>query len=106
MNHTEVIRTSLDIILGRRKDIDEIVKVRQQIITIKKRYYDDMYIPKTSNIYNPKNDDVFSKMFTLSAESVIDEKNIYHKLGGDALLKKRIDTRNKLIELLQSHLIE
>ena len=38
MEHTEVSRTLIDRILGRKKDIDKIVKVRRQIITIKKSF--------------------------------------------------------------------
>jgi len=35
MEHTEVSRTLIDRILGRKKDIDKIVKVREQTIRIK-----------------------------------------------------------------------
>ena len=40
-------------------------------------------------------------MFTLSAESVMDEKLFYDTFGGEVLLKKRTDIRNQLIELLK-----
>lgn len=96
MEHTEVSRTLTDRILGRKKDIDKIVKVRRQIITIKKSFETARLSRRVGTF-----DNVFYKMFTLSAESVMDEKLVYNTLGGDILLKRRIDLRDELIELLK-----
>ena len=96
MEHTEVSRTLTDRILGRRKDIDKIVKVRRQIIAIKKSFESSRLSRRIGTF-----DNVFYKMFTLSAESVMDEKLFYDTFGGEVLLKRRTDIRNQLIELLK-----
>jgi hypothetical protein len=96
MEHTEVSRTLIDRILGRNKDIDKIVKVRKQIITIKKSFNDAKLTRRVGTF-----DNVYYKMFTLSADSTMDEVSFYNELGGEALLKKRIDLRDELVELLK-----
>jgi hypothetical protein len=97
MEHTEVSRTLIDQILGRRKDIDKIVKVRKQIIKIKKSFEAARLSRRVGTF-----DNVFYKMFTLMNESVMDEVRIYNELGGEELLKRRTDTRDELIELLKN----
>jgi len=97
MEHTEVSRTLIDRILGRKKDIDKIVKVRKQIITIKKSFNDAKLTRRVGTF-----DNVYYKMFTLMNESVMDEKLVYMNLGGEILLKKLTDTRDELVELLKS----
>ena len=97
MEHTEVSRTLIDRILGRNKDIDKIVKVRKQIITIKKSFND-------ANLFRQINYlsvGIHQQYFILSSESVQNEKIIYNEFGGDILLKRLTDTRDKLIELLK-----
>ena len=96
MEHTEVSRTLIDRILGRNKDIDKIVKVRKQITTIKKSFNDAKLTRRVGTF-----DNVYYKMFTLSADSAMDEVSFYNELGGEALLKKRIDLRDELVELLK-----
>jgi hypothetical protein len=96
MEHTEVSRTLIDRILGRRKDIDKIVKVRKQIITIKKSFETARLSRRVGTF-----DNVFYKMFTLSGDSVMDEVRFYNELGGDILLKRRTDLRDELVELLK-----
>lgn len=97
MEHTEVSRTLIDRILGRKKDIDKIVKVRKQIIAIKKSFNDAKLTRRVGTF-----DNVYYKMFTLMNESVMDEKLVYMNLGGEILLKKLTDTRDELVELLKS----
>jgi hypothetical protein len=97
MEHTEVSRTLIDRILGRRKDIDKIVKVRKQIVKIKQSFNYAKLSRRVGTF-----DNVFYKMFTLSADSVMDEVSFYNELGGEALLKKRIDLRDELVELLKN----
>jgi hypothetical protein len=97
MEHTEVSRTLIDRILGRKKDIDKIVKVREQTIRIKTSFD----VAKLSRRVG-EFDSVFYKMFTLMNESVMDEVRIYNELGGEELLKRRTDTRDELIELLKN----
>lgn len=97
MEHTEVSRTLIDRILGRRKDIDKIVKVRKQIVKIKQSFNHTKLSRRVGTF-----DNVFYKMFTLSGDSVMDEVRFYNELGGDALLKKRIDLRDELVELLKN----
>jgi hypothetical protein len=96
MEHTEVSRTLIDQILGRRKDIDKIVKVRKQTIRIKKSFEAARLSRRVGTF-----DNVFYKMFTLSGDSVMDEKLVYNTLGGDILLKRRTDIRDELVELLK-----
>jgi hypothetical protein len=96
MEHTEVSRTLIDRILGRRKDIDRIVKVRRQIITIKKSFETARLSRRVGEF-----DNVFYKMFTLSGDSVMNEVLWYNELGGDILLKRRTDLRDELVELLK-----
>ena len=96
MEHTEVSRTLIDQILGRRKDIDKIVKVRKQIIKIKKSFEVARLSRRVGTF-----DNVFYKMFTLSGDSVMDEVRFYNELGGDVLLKRRIVLRDELVELLK-----
>lgn len=96
MEHTEVSRTLLDRILGRKKDIDKIVKVRSQIITIKKSFEAARLSRRVGTF-----DNVFYKMFTLSGESVMNEVLWYNELGGESLLKRRTELRDELIELLK-----
>lgn len=96
MEHTEVSRTLLDRILGRKKDIDKIVKVRKQITIIKKSFEAARLSRRVGTF-----DNVFYKMFTLSGDSVMDEKLVYNTLGGDILLKRRTDLRDELVELLK-----
>jgi nicotinamide mononucleotide adenylyltransferase len=96
MEHTEVSRTLIDRILGRNKDIDKIVKIRKQITTIKKSFNDAKLTRRVGTF-----DNVYYKMFTLMNESVMDEVSFYNELGGEALLKKRIDLRDELVELLK-----
>jgi hypothetical protein len=98
MEHTEVSRTLIDRILGRNKDIDKIVKVRKQIITIKKSFDNSKLFRKLS--YS-STDGIHQKYFTLSANSVQDEKLIYMNLGGEVLLKRLTETRDELVELLK-----
>jgi hypothetical protein len=96
MEHTEVSRTLIDQILGRRKDIDKIVKVRKQTIRIKTSF-DVAKLSRRVGTF----DNVFYKMFTLMNESVMDENLVYNTLGGDVLLKRRTDIRDELVELLK-----
>jgi hypothetical protein len=96
MEHTEVSRTLIDRILGRRKDIDKIVKVRKQTIRIKTSFD----VAKLSRRVG-EFDNIFYKMFTLMNESVMDEVRIYNELGGESLLKRRTDLRDELVELLK-----
>jgi hypothetical protein len=96
MEHTEVSRTLIDRILGRRKDIDKIVKVRKQTIRIKTSF-DVAKLSRRVGTF----DNVFYKMFTLMNESVMDENLVYNTLGGDVLLKRRTDIRDELVELLK-----
>jgi hypothetical protein len=96
MEHTEVSRTLIDRILGRKKDIDKIVKVRRQITTIKKSFEAARLSRRVGTF-----DNVFYKMFTLSGDSVMDEVRFYNELGGDVLLKRRTDLRDELVELLK-----
>lgn len=96
MEHTEVSRTLIDRILGRRKDIDKIVKVRSQIITIKKSFEEARLSRRVGSF-----DNIFYKMFTLSGESVMNEVLWYNELGGESLLKRRTELRDELIELLK-----
>ena len=96
MEHTEVSRTLIDRILGRRKDIDRIVKVRRQIITIKKSFETARLSRRVGEF-----DNVFYKMFTLSGDSVMNEVLWYNELGGESLLKRRTDLRDELVELLK-----
>jgi hypothetical protein len=96
MEHTEVSRTLIDRILGRKKDIDKIVKVRSQIITIKKSFEAARLSRRVGRF-----DDVFYKMFTLISESVMNEVLWYNELGGESLLKRRTELRDELIELLK-----
>lgn len=96
MEHTEVSRTLIDRILGRRKDIDKIVKVRKQTIRIKKSF-DVAKLTRRVGTF----DNVYYKMFTLMNESVMDENLVYNTLGGDVLLKRRTDIRDELVELLK-----
>ena len=98
MEHTEVSRTLIDRILGRNKDIDKIVKVRKQIIIIKKSFDNSKLFRKLS--YS-STDGIHQKYFTLTTNSVQDEKRIYINLGGEALLKRLTETRDDLIELLK-----
>jgi len=96
MEHTEVSRTLIDRILGRRKDIDRIVKVRRQIITIKKSFETARLSRRVGEF-----DNLFYKMFTLSGDSVMNEVLWYNELGGESLLKRRSDLRDELVELLK-----
>lgn len=96
MEHTEVSRTLIDQILGRRKDIDKIVKVRKQTIRIKTSF-DVAKLSRRVGTF----DNVFYKMFTLMNESVMDENLVYNTLGGDVLLKRRTDIRDELVELFK-----
>jgi hypothetical protein len=96
MEHTEVSRTLIDRILGRKKDIDKIVKVRRQITTIKKSFEAARLSRRVGTF-----DNVFYKMFTLSGDSVMDEVRFYNELGGNVLLKRRTDLRDELVELLK-----
>ena len=96
MEHTEVSRTLIDRILGRKKDIDKIVKVRKQFTTIKKSFEAARLSRRVGTF-----DNIFYKMFTLINDSVMNEKNVYNTLGGDILLKRRTDLRDELIELLK-----
>ena len=98
MEHTEVSRTLIDRILGRNKDIDKIAKVRKQIITIKKSFDNSKLFRKLS--YS-STEGIHQKYFTLSTNSVQDEKLIYMNLGGEVLLKRLTETRDDLIELLK-----
>lgn len=98
MEHTEVSRTLIDRILGRNKDIDKIAKVRKQIITIKKSFDNSKLFRKLS--YS-STEGIHQKYFTLSTNSVQDEKFIYMNLGGEVLLKRLTETRDDLIELLK-----
>jgi hypothetical protein len=98
MEHTEVSRTLIDRILGRNKDIDKIIKVRKQIITIKKSFDNSKLFRKLS--YS-STDGIHQKYFTLTTNSVQDEKLIYMNLGGEVLLKRLTETRDDLIELLK-----
>ena len=98
IEHTEVSRTLIDQILGRNKDIDKIVKVRKQIIIIKKSFDNSKLFRKLS--YS-STDGIHQKYFTLTTNSVQDEKRIYINLGGEALLKRLTETRDDLIELLK-----
>jgi hypothetical protein len=96
MEHTEVSRTLIDRILGRRKDIDKIVKVRRQIITIKKSFEAARLSRRVGEF-----DNIFYKMFTLTGDSVMNEVLWYNELGGDSLLRRRTELRDELIELLK-----
>lgn len=96
MEHTEVSRTLLDRILGRKKDIDKIVKVRKQFTTIKKSFESARLSRRVGTF-----DNVFYKMFTLSGDSVMNEVLWYNELGGESLLKRRTELRDELIELLK-----
>lgn len=96
MEHTEVSRTLLDRILGRKKDIDKIVKVRKQFTTIKKSFEAARLSRRVGTF-----DDVFYKMFTLTNDSVMNEVLWYNELGGESLLKRRTELRDELIELLK-----
>jgi hypothetical protein len=96
MEHTEVSRTLIDRILGRKKDIDKIVKVRRQITTIKKSFEAARLSRRVGTF-----DNVYYKMFTLSADSVMNEVLWYNELGGDSLLRRRTELRDELIELLK-----
>ena len=98
MEHTEVSRTLIDRILGRKKDIDKIVKVRKQIIKIK-RSFDDAKLFRQLSYYSPGG--IHQQYFILSSESVQNEELIYNEFGGDILLKRLTDTRDKLFELLK-----
>ena len=96
MEHTEVSRTLIDRILGRRKDIDKIVKVRRQFITIRKSFEAARLSRRVGSF-----DNVFYKMLTLTNNSVMNEVLWYNELGGESLLKRRTELRDELIELLK-----
>lgn len=97
MEHTEVSRTLIDRILGRKKDIDKIVKVRKQIMSIKKSFNDAKLTRRVGTF-----DNVYYKMFTLMNESVMDEVRFYNEFGGEVLLERISNNRDELVELLKS----
>lgn len=115
--HLELSRSLIDRMFGLRKDIDKIVEVRRQIREMEKlfdssglnRYRNSpnfgkpgilSFLPSFYKKYTDLDKDVSQQMLILGQNSIMNEVYLYDKYGGDVVLKKLTEVRDRMIDIL------